>query len=83
MGHDRALTGTFDRPDRVVPTWQYGTEARLGWVVGISNLPSQTTMQNYGPEKMARSPATSIPTMTETPSPQGRLCYNGRHEPNT
>ena len=47
------MTGTFDRPDRLVPTRQYGTESRLGWVVGISNMPSQTTMQNYGPEKMA------------------------------
>ena len=46
------LTGTFDRPDRVVPTRQYGTESRLGWVVGIANLPSQTTLQNYGPEKL-------------------------------
>jgi hypothetical protein len=47
------MTGAFDRPDRVVPTRQYGTESRLGWVVGIANLPSQTTQQNYGPEKMA------------------------------
>ena len=47
------MTGAFDRPDRVVPTRQFGTESRLGWVVGISNLPSQTTLQNYGPEKMA------------------------------
>lgn len=47
------LTGAFDRPDRIVPTRQYGTESRLGWVVGIANLPSQTTLQNYGPEKMA------------------------------
>ena len=47
------LTGTFDRPDRVIPTRQFGTESRLGWVVGIANLPSQTTMQNYGVEKMA------------------------------
>ena len=47
------MTGSFDRPDRVIPTRQYGTESRLGWVVGISNLPSQTTLQNYGPEKMA------------------------------
>ena len=47
------MTGAFDRPDRVIPTRQYGTESRLGWVVGISNLPSQTTMQNYGAEKMA------------------------------
>jgi len=46
------LTGNFDRPDRIIPTRQYGTESRLGWVVGIANLPSQTTMQNYGTEKM-------------------------------
>ncbi len=46
------LTGSFDRPDRVVPTRQYGAESRLGWVVAIANLPSQTTLQNYGPEKM-------------------------------
>jgi hypothetical protein len=47
------LTGTFDRPDRVVPTRQFGSESRLGWVVGIANLPSQTTLQNYGADKMA------------------------------
>ena len=47
------MTGAFDRPDRVVPTRQFGTESRLGWVVGIANLPSQTTQQNYGAEKMA------------------------------
>ena len=47
------MTGAFDRPDRVIPTRQYGTESRLGWVVGIANMPSQTTLQNYGPEKVA------------------------------
>ncbi|MBH5391450.1 GFA family protein [Bradyrhizobium diversitatis] len=47
------MTGTFDHPDWVIPTRQFGTESRLGWVVGIANLPSQTTQQNYGPEKMA------------------------------
>lgn len=47
------MTGTFDRPDRVVPTLQYGSESRLGWVGNVSNLPSKTTAQNYGPEKMA------------------------------
>jgi hypothetical protein len=47
------MTGTFDRPDRVVPIRQYGIEARLGWVVAIANLPSQTTLQNYGPEKVS------------------------------
>jgi hypothetical protein len=46
------MTGAFDRPDRMVPTRQYGTESRLGWVVSIANLPSQTTLQNYGPDKL-------------------------------
>ena len=45
------MTGAFDRPDRVIPTLQYGTESRLGWVGTIVNRPSKTTMQNYGPEK--------------------------------
>jgi hypothetical protein len=35
----------------MVPTRQFGTESRLGWVVSIANMPSQTTLQNYGPEK--------------------------------
>jgi hypothetical protein len=47
------MTGAFDRPDPVVPTSQFGTESRLGWVVGIANLPSHTTIENYGPEKLA------------------------------
>ena len=57
------MTGAFDRPDRVIPTLQYGTESRLGWVVGIANLPSQTTLQNYGPEKLSghRQPPASGP----------------------
>jgi hypothetical protein len=46
------LTGTFDRPDRVAPTMQYGIESRLGWVVAVANLPSQTTLQSYGAEKL-------------------------------
>jgi hypothetical protein len=46
------MTGTFDRPDRVVPTQQFGSESRLGWVVGIANLPSQTTLQNYGSDRL-------------------------------
>ena len=46
------MTGAFDRPDHVVPTQQFGTESRLGWVVSIANMPSQTTLQNYGPDKL-------------------------------
>jgi hypothetical protein len=48
------MTGAFDRPDRVVPTQQFGSESRLGWVVAIANLPSQTTLQNYGTEKLEK-----------------------------
>lgn len=47
------MTGTFDRPDRLVPTLQFGTESRLGWVGSVAALPSKTTMQNYGPDKIA------------------------------
>jgi hypothetical protein len=47
------MTGAFDRPDNIAPTRQHGTESRLGWVVGIANLPSHTTLENYGPEKLA------------------------------
>jgi hypothetical protein len=50
--HIEIMTGTFDRPDRLVPIRQYGTEARLGWVVAIANLPSQTTFQSYSQEKL-------------------------------
>jgi len=47
------MTGAFDRPDRLVPIRQYGTESRLGWVVAIANLSSQTTLQNYGQDKLS------------------------------
>ena len=33
------MTGTFDRPDRVVPIQQFGSESRLGWVVAIFSAP--------------------------------------------
>ena len=46
------MTGAFDRPDRVIPIQQFGTESRLGWVVAIANLPSQTTLQNYGSDEL-------------------------------
>jgi hypothetical protein len=47
------MTGSFDRPDRVVPKVQFGTESRLGWVGTIAALPSKTTLQNYGADKLA------------------------------
>jgi hypothetical protein len=47
------MTGTFDRPDRVVPTRQYGTESgSAGWSASPI-CRARPRMQNYGPEKMA------------------------------
>src|ERR1700722_15716787 len=46
------LTGDFDRPDRLVPLRQYCTGCPLGWVEPIANLRNQTTLQNYGQEKL-------------------------------
>jgi hypothetical protein len=66
------MTGAFDRPDRVVPTRQFGTESRLGWVVGIANLPSQTTLQNYGPARQHRQPPASGPRLNV--APRGGAC---------
>jgi len=67
------MTGAFDRPDRLIPTRQYGTESRLGWVVAIANLPSQTTLQNYGRRSFPASSATNIRTMIERREP-ARMC---------
>jgi hypothetical protein len=42
------LTGAFDRPDRVIPTYQTGTESRLPWITHLSGLPGKTTTENSG-----------------------------------
>src|SRR5258706_7886983 len=48
------MTGAFDRPDRLVPTRQYGTESPLGWVVAIANPPRPPTLPNCAPAKVSR-----------------------------
>ena len=48
------MTGTFDRPDHIVPTRQFGTESRLGWVGSIANLPSKKTSENYSADEMKK-----------------------------
>src|SRR5260370_24489440 len=45
------MTGSFDRPDRLVPTRQYGTESPLRGFGGIPHLPSQTPPPQYGTQK--------------------------------
>jgi hypothetical protein len=62
---------------QLVPIRQFGTEARLGWV------PSQTTLQNYGPDKLNGIVSHQHPTVTRGGDPLTRLCYNGCHEPHT
>lgn len=47
------MTGTFDRPDAVVPNLQFGTESQLGWVTAIASMSGKTTQENYGSEKLA------------------------------
>ncbi len=42
------LTGAFDRPDRVIPTYQTGIESRLPWIASLSDLPGKTTTENTG-----------------------------------
>jgi hypothetical protein len=31
------LTGAFDRPDRVIPTYQTGIESKLAWAMNLHN----------------------------------------------
>ena len=47
-------TGSFDRPDRVVPTYATGTEAHLSWVGRIGDLPGRSTLEVAGSEKLSR-----------------------------
>ena len=42
------LTGAFDAPDRVPPTYAVGREARLAWLDALSSLPGKTTATNLG-----------------------------------
>src|SRR4030081_2484547 len=41
------MTGAFARPDRLVPTQQFGTEARLGWGGSFAHHTRQTTLPKH------------------------------------
>lgn len=47
------LTGTFDDPSRLPPTYEVGREGRLDWVGTLHRLPGKTTSDNIGAEKLA------------------------------
>ena len=46
------LTGAFDKPDLVPPTYEVGREGKLTWVPALHQLPGKTTLENMGPEKL-------------------------------
>ena len=46
-GDVELTTGSFDRPERVVPTRATGTEGRLSWLGSLASLPAQTTEELY------------------------------------
>lgn len=48
------LTGAFDQPARVPPTYAVGTEAKLAWLGAISAMPGKTTVENSGAEEIAK-----------------------------
>lgn len=41
--HIELTTGSFDHPERVVPTYATGTESQLTWTTTIGSLPGRTT----------------------------------------
>ncbi|HEU0060302.1 MAG TPA: GFA family protein [Hyphomicrobiaceae bacterium] len=43
------LTGAFDQPDRVPPSYAVGTESMLAWLAAVAALPGKTTSVNLGP----------------------------------
>jgi hypothetical protein len=46
------LTGSFDDPARVAPTYATGTESRLAWLDTLDNLPGRTTTQAVGADTL-------------------------------
>ncbi|HEX5959490.1 MAG TPA: GFA family protein [Hyphomicrobiaceae bacterium] len=48
------MTGAFDDPSRVTPTYEVGTESQLAWVDHIAKLPGKTTLENTGAEELSR-----------------------------
>ena len=47
------LTGAFDQPQLLPPTYAVGMESRLAWVSRLNELPGKTTLDNIGAESLA------------------------------
>jgi hypothetical protein len=48
------LTGAFDQPQRVAPTYEVGTESKLAWLGALPAMPGKTTIDNSGADEIAR-----------------------------
>ena len=47
------MTGAFDQPARVAPTYEVGVESRLAWLAHLVAMPGKTTTDNVGTETAA------------------------------
>jgi hypothetical protein len=47
------LTGAFDAPERVAPTYEVGIESKLSWLSRLATLPGKTTLENVGSHVLA------------------------------
>jgi hypothetical protein len=47
------LTGAFDEPGRVAPTYEVGTESKLAWLAHLADFPGKTTAENSGAATIA------------------------------
>jgi hypothetical protein len=45
------LTGAFDQPARLAPTYAVGTESMLAWLAEVARLPGKTTSANLAPHQ--------------------------------
>jgi hypothetical protein len=44
------MTGAFDQPERVAPTYEVGVESKLAWLSRLAAMSGKTTLDNVGPE---------------------------------
>jgi hypothetical protein len=47
------MTGAFDQPARVAPTYEVGVESKLAWLARIPTMSGKTTVDNVGTETAA------------------------------
>lgn len=61
------LAGSLDHPERAVPTYEVGREAKLAWLDTIATMPGKTTLENMGPERLSKIMSYQHPDSDEPP----------------